>query len=356
MANKTKKRAHPRSKKRTPARTKRAAPRNKKQKNNKAGKNTIPAAVLISDKLKDLYASMLRCRMLSQKAGEWHLSAQRESIPAARQREAVVVGALAHVLPQDSVAVASEGFLASLMKGTPLGKIRSQWIAAAQAESTANDKRGSRAQRCMASAMTLANEAKGGAKIVVSLPGEDASALAFHLDALALAAKHKLPLVCVVETGPSFEWKAEAQKPQNGSRAADSHFPEITVDGSDVVAVFRVAQEATRRARSGHGPSLIQCVMQVTEPSANNSHNIHEGLHDPLIFMEQYLRRKNVWSDEWRQKVADDFENELKSAFRAIETFIEAADEFDQVYSPERPRQAMVAGSGGVETGVLTSA
>jgi len=120
--------------------------------------------------------------------------------------------------------------------------------------------------------------------------------------------------------------------------------------------VYRVAQESTRRARAGHGPSLIQCVMQVSEASANNSHNIHEGSRDPLTFMEEYLRRKNVWSDELRLKVAGDFENELKSAFSAASTPIETADEFDQVYSPERPRLAFIAGRDGADKGALTSA
>jgi len=356
MADKNKKRPKKRSRKSAPVRAKkRTAILKAKKKDKKTGKTTVPAAVLISDKLKDLYGSMLKCRMLSKKALEWPAADRNGGIRATTLREAVLVGALAHVLPQDFVAVASEGFLASLIKGTSLGKIRGQWTtgAASPSESVADDKRGSRAQRCMVGAMTLAREAKGGAKIVVTLPGEDASARAFQFEALAMAAKHKLPLVCVVETGPSFEWQAEAQK-RNGS--AESHFPEITVDGNDVVAVFRVAQEATRRARSGHGPSLIQCVMPESEGRSGNSHNIHESSRDPLAFMEQYLRRKSLWSDEWRQRVVEEFGKELEAGFSTAETQAAAADEFDQVYSPERPRLAFVDTSGNTNRGALSGA
>jgi TPP-dependent pyruvate/acetoin dehydrogenase alpha subunit len=79
----------------------------------------------------------------------------------------------------------------------------------------------------------------------------------------------------------------------------------IAVDGADVVAVFRVAQEAIRRARTGHGPSLIKCVVPDED-------------HDPLEFMEQYLRRKNAWSDEWQVNIAYDFAAQLNSILLSL--------------------------------------
>ena len=44
--------------------------------------------------------------------------------------------------------------------------------------------------------------------------------------------------------------------------ARDYGFPGIIVDGSDVVAVWRVAQESIHRARNGAGPTLIDCRME----------------------------------------------------------------------------------------------
>ena len=42
--------------------------------------------------------------------------------------------------------------------------------------------------------------------------------------------------------------------------ADPAFYPRIPVDGGDVVGVFRVAQEAIRRAREGHGPAVIECL------------------------------------------------------------------------------------------------
>ena len=39
--------------------------------------------------------------------------------------------------------------------------------------------------------------------------------------------------------------------------AVDYGFPEISVDGNDAIAVYRVAQEAIERARCGGGATLI---------------------------------------------------------------------------------------------------
>jgi TPP-dependent pyruvate/acetoin dehydrogenase alpha subunit len=64
--------------------------------------------------------------------------------------------------------------------------------------------------------------------------------------------------------------------------------PIIIVEGSDSVAILRVIQECARRARQGHGPALIQC----TRPSA-----------DPLEFLEEYLRKRNLWSDVWLERL-----------------------------------------------------
>ena len=45
--------------------------------------------------------------------------------------------------------------------------------------------------------------------------------------------------------------------------AKDYGFPSILVDGNDVVAVWRAAQESIHRARNGAGPTLIECQTEV---------------------------------------------------------------------------------------------
>jgi 2-oxoisovalerate dehydrogenase E1 component len=57
------------------------------------------------------------------------------------------------------------------------------------------------------------------------------------------------------------------------SRAQAYGLPGVEVDGNDVLAVYRAAEEAVRRARSGAGPTLLECKTYRTRPHA-------EGMRD----------------------------------------------------------------------------
>src|SRR5205085_6930028 len=100
--------------------------------------------------------------------------------------------------------------------------------------------------------------------------------------------------------------------------ADPAFYPNIPVDGNDVVAVFRVTQEAIRRAREGHGPAVIECITSranTTKQRTGKDASARHTAQDPLIFMEQYLRSKNLWTDEWSQSMAATFRKELDEAF-----------------------------------------
>jgi 2-oxoisovalerate dehydrogenase E1 component len=61
--------------------------------------------------------------------------------------------------------------------------------------------------------------------------------------------------------------------PSIGSRGAAYGIPGITIDGNDVLEIYRVAAEAVARARSGGGPTLIECKTYRTRAHA-------EGMSD----------------------------------------------------------------------------
>jgi len=73
--------------------------------------------------------------------------------------------------------------------------------------------------------------------------------------------------------------------------------PTIPVDDSDAVAVYRVVYESIDKARRGAGPTLIQCMRH--ESLSTRGHHKDERA-DPLVYMEQYLRKRNLWSDDLR--------------------------------------------------------
>src|SRR5262249_2166405 len=145
---------------------------------------------------------------------------------------------------------------------------------------------------------------------------------------MGLAASEKLPLVALMET----VFNAKPQTDDATPAAIDAtYYPRIAVDGCDVVAVFRVTQEAVRRARQGHGPALIECVMARADGAADEI----SVQNDPLAFMEQYLRRRELWSDEWARSIADGFSRELNEALASSHALPGFDGQFDNVYASD---------------------
>ena len=302
-------------------------PARRKPSSRKKQAQTPVTPVLDAGRLKDLYSIMTKCRLLAERMyGDPHTNAQ--PVGFAPGLEAMLVGAGTHLLPQDCVALEHGGFIASLIRGTPLGMILSRPKAGGDSVSTQ--------ELTMTTALKLAREMRGQGAVTLMLCPASTEVLAFDAQAMRDAATEKLPMICLMET--SFETKIQAQ--DAAPVAVDSaYYPRITVDGCDVVAVFRVAQEAVRRARQGHGPALIECVLARTNKMAGASGNDASRQDDPLAFMEQYLRRRELWSDEWARSIVTGFTHDVEQALASRHVPSGIDDPFDNVYSSDTARR-----------------
>jgi len=298
--------------------------------------------VLIADKLKELYATMVKCRMLAERVQRVQPSAHRPG-RGFSGLEAMLVGAGAHLLPQDCIALQHSSFVASFIKGTPLQSIlaRTQTNENGDIDGPlpfATQTAGNSVTLSMTAVLKLAESMKGSRAVTMMCCTRDPGTLVFESDAMALAATEKLPMVCLVES--SFDSRLELPGQPSGPYvgADPAFYPNIPVDGSDVVAVFRVTQEAIRRAREGHGPAVIECITSranATEQRSGKDKTAPHIAQDPLMFMEQYLRRKKLWTDEWSHSMSAAFSKELDEAFASLEKPGELAGKFDSVHSAD---------------------
>src|SRR6266567_1610423 len=85
---------------------------------------------------------------------------------------------------------------------------------------------------------------------------------AFH-EALNFAAVWKLPVIFVCENNLYMEYtpigEVTAVAHPAADRAGSYGLPRIVIDGNDADVVYRAAREVFARARSGNGPSLVEC-------------------------------------------------------------------------------------------------
>lgn len=107
----------------------------------------------------------------------------------------------------------------------------------------------------------LASKLNGRNSVAVAYMGDGAANQgAFH-EALNLASIWKAPVIFVIEDnayGISVPKKACTAVASNAIRAAGYDMPGVHVPNNDADAVYRAAQDAVDRARSGGGPSLIE--------------------------------------------------------------------------------------------------
>jgi 2-oxoisovalerate dehydrogenase E1 component len=93
---------------------------------------------------------------------------------------------------------------------------------------------------------------------------------AFH-EGLNLASIWKLPVLFVCENNQyatEVPFAYAAGNPSVAARATAYGLPGVEVDGNDVLAVVEAAGKAVRRAREGHGPTLLECKTYRTRPHA----------------------------------------------------------------------------------------
>ena len=113
---------------------------------------------------------------------------------------------------------------------------------------------------------------------------------AFH-EGLNMASIWKLPVLFVCENNQfatEVPFQYASGNPGVANRGAAYGIPGVEVDGNDVRAVAAAAAEAVRRARSGGGPTLLECKTYRTRPHS-------EGMGDYT-----YRTREEVAA--WRER------------------------------------------------------
>jgi TPP-dependent pyruvate/acetoin dehydrogenase alpha subunit len=270
---------------------------------------------LISDaKLKQLYATMLECRLLAQHA--LRLRNQRRALySASLGQEAIAAGCVIDLEPEDTVVLAPGGSIGGLVKGAALSELMDQLYAPRSskpslAQNIVSASSDEDQQLELANQLARAYKQKQTNSVVISFAAAPALASARWHKSLKFAATHSLPLIIVVENKAGIDLPLKV--PRDG-------LTRITVDGNDVVAVYRVAYESLERVRQGGGPVLIEGrAWQLA------GRGLRRAETDPLIHMERYLGARKLFSKRWKAELVRQFSREIASA-RGVARYLRAS-------------------------------
>ncbi len=286
-------------------------------------------SLISGKKLLELYAAMLKSRMLAERASVLKKRGLLAGdLKASVGREAAVAGVAVDLLPEDTLSPSRWDFVSSFIKGMTLdgmfshlgaGNGHSHWPARVRFYPKANviaPAPDLQTRLDMACGAALVHRAAKNSRIVVATCGDAADMRESWREPINFAGLHELPMVFVWHNDGQFERKG--RMPQGRSRDSltktdERIVPAITVDGRDAVAVYRVASESIHRARSGRGPTLIEC-----KGAGNGSNGATRGEQDPIDTMEAYLTRKGLFSAAKKGKIIAAFNLELDAATRFL--------------------------------------
>ncbi len=130
----------------------------------------------------------------------------------------------------------------------------------------------------IAAGIALGEQLKGSGRVVTCSFGDGAANIGAVHEALNLAALWKLPVIFVCQNNLYAEYTSYACSTASESivaRAAGYGMAGERVDGTDPFAVYEAAARAIDRARSGDGPTLLECVARRLQGHSFGSDESH---------------------------------------------------------------------------------
>ena len=176
----------------------------------------------------------------------------------------------------------------------------------------------------------FAQKYRGTDGVAVTFFGDGATNRGTFHEGVNMASAMNLPVVFICENnqfGMSTPFSYHSKNKTISQRAAAYDMPGVTVDGNDPVAVRDAAVIAIKRARSGGGPTLIECLtwrhyghfLGDAAPYKKPEDEAKWRKKDPIPTFEKRLIKEGVASTGDIKKIQAEAEDEVTEAIRFAE-------------------------------------
>ncbi len=277
--------------------------------------------------------------------------------------EAVSVGVMEALTPQDAVVATYREHGQALARGIAMDRLMAEMLG--KAEGCCRGRGGSmhifdRATRFyggnaivggglpLALGVALADKMQGRNTVTACFFGDGAVDEGEFHESMNLAALWRLPMLFVCENNVYAMGMALARAEAEtdlARKAAAYRMPGVAVDGMDVVAVEAATRQATAEIRGGAGPKFLECrtyrfrAHSMFDAQLYRSKDEIEGWRrkGPIVRFEGWLRDNGLIAEDEVRRIEAEVDGEIEAAVAFAEAgTLEPVDELERFVTMER--------------------
>ena len=332
---------------------------------------------LTDELLLDLYTELLRPRMIEEKMLVLLRQGRISKWFSGIGQEAIAVGATLALDKDEYVMPMHRNLGVFTVRKMPFDKLFMQWQGRKEGFSKGRERSfhfGANEyhicgmishlgpQLAIADGVALAHKLSKEKKVSLAFSGDGGTSEGDFHEALNVAAVWNLPVIFIIENngyGLSTPSSEQFICEQLADKAKGYGMKGITIDGNNILEVFREITKARAYCIAEQKPILVECMtfrMRGHEEASGVKYVPKElfemwGKKDPLANYETYLKAQKLLTDkkieEIRATIQKEIEDGLATGFEAPHITPDTAEEVADVYAPlnEPQVQATTAGT-----------
>jgi pyruvate dehydrogenase E1 component alpha subunit len=312
---------------------------------------------------KEIHLKMLRAALLGRRFDERMLNLQRQgrigTFPPIKGQEASQIGAVALLRDSDWLVPSFRETAAEIMRGRSMESVLLYYSGYNEGNIISNNQHDLpmsvpvASQILHAVGLGMAAKYRKTDEVVMTFFGDGATSEGDFHEAMNCAAVYQSPVIFICQNNQwaiSVPLAKQTHSKTLAQKAIAYGMPGIQVDGNDFLAVYAATSEAVDRARSGGGPTLIECVtyriMMHTTADDPKKYRSEEEVElwkqkDPLLRYQKYLHEKKYLSESELDALEEQIKLDIQDAIDRVELRMKELGDplemFDHLYAELPP-------------------
>ena len=307
--------------------------------------------------VKRFYEQMVLTRAFDEKAVKLQRQGRMGTYASVKGQEASQIGS---ALAMGNADLAFPSFRENgvyIARAMPLEKLYLYWIGDERGMETPKNVNvfpltipvGTHIPHAVGAAMAMQYKKKKAATLVYF--GDGATSTGDFHEAMNFAGTFMAPVVFICQNNQyaiSLPVKEQTKSKTLAQKAIAYGFEGIQVDGNDVFAVYKATQYALQKAKSGKGPTLIECFTyrlsdHTTSDDAKKYREESEVKRwvskDPILRLKKYMTNNKIFSSNYEKYVKVKAEKVVYQAVKKAESTkrIEPEEIFNYMYKTLTP-------------------